>query len=619
MREADTPPPIEDPRAVRVGRILDFLGQVTFPLMLGSLLGFYAADQGVPLLPTMLRTTLSVSIVALLLIAVGRWLRGRAFVETPQGARVRKRVVLALVLATLTLGLRLAVYATERPSELTTMAPGDFEAAFEMDAQRYQEHNAGMEQLLSRLEAHGPLGEDVLSEVEERLLLDIWQSLYSYAIALDQIRVFYENYWRFDPSRVERSYHLRSFLLTFAAELALYEKATRFSQHVLPNPNAKKFLDAPHPERGLPQSSFSFFRQDFLGSRDQTRVVAGSQYLDFLRTAVGGQHEAMSLGVSWLWRDVESHLQTISATGTIEQTALTVRADSQLLQREVRRLWYPIQKEAAEVLGDTRVRRIGWYLITEAQQAEMDPQLAPGDILMSRKNWYLSNVGLPGFWPHALIYLGDPDKLAAAMDADPEVAAWIQEQTGSALTFMQYLQQLAPTPALLYQLGHDGEQYRVIEAISEGVVLNTMSHAAGDYLVALRPRLSTLAKAQAIAYAFEQAGKPYDFDFDFATDHALVCTELVWRAYRPDEGKEGLTIPLIEVAGRRTLPANTLAEYYAEHADDPDRSLDFVYFLDEVEGEQRAVISDEASFQMSRILARTIGSTMKFIYVLQAC
>ena len=163
----------------------------------------------------------------------------------------------------------------------------------------------------------------------------------------------------------------------------------------------------------------------------------------------------------------------------------------------------------------------------------------------------------------------------------------------------QYLQQRAPTPALLYQLGHDEEQYRVIEAISEGVVLNTMSHAAGDYLVALRPRLSTLAKAQAIVYAFEQAGKPYDFDFDFATDHALVCTELVWRAYRPDEGKDGLSVPLVEVAGRRTLPANTLAEFYSEHAEDPERQLDFVYFLDAVEGEQRAVVSDEAAFRAS--------------------
>ncbi|MDG1484574.1 MAG: YiiX/YebB-like N1pC/P60 family cysteine hydrolase [Myxococcota bacterium] len=598
MQEA-APLSARDPRLIRIGRILDFLGQVIFPLMLGTLAGFYAADQGVPLVPSMMRFTLSASIFALLLIAAGRWMRGKAFVETDQGARLRKRVVLALVLATLALGLRLAVHATERPSELTVMVPLEFEAAFEMDTTRYQEHDAGMEHLLARLEDNGSLGEEVLSAAEEVMLLDAWESLYSYAFALDQIRVFYEDYWRFDPSRVERSYHLRSFLLTFAAELSLYEKATRFSTLVLENPNATKFLDVPRPERGLPASSFSRFRQELLGSRDQARVIAGSQYLEFLEAAVGGRSEAMGLGVGWLWRDVEAHLQTIHATGALKQASLTVRADTQLLKREVRRIWYPIQAEAAEVLGDTRVRRIGWYLITEAQQQEMDPHLEPGDILMSRKNWYLSNVGLPGFWPHALIYLGDPDKLIAAMADDPEVSAWLREETGMPVTFMQYLQMIAPTPTLLYQLGHGEESYRVIEAISEGVVLNTMSHAAGDYLVALRPRLSNLAKAQAIAYAFTQADKPYDFDFDFATDHALVCTELVWRAYRPAAGKAGLNIPLIEVAGRKTLPANTLAEFYAQQADDPDRQLDFVYFLDAVEGERKAVVSDEAAFRAS--------------------
>jgi hypothetical protein len=48
--------------------------------------------------------------------------------------------------------------------------------------------------------------------------------------ATDQIRVFYEDWYRFDPSRAQRSFHLRSFLLTFAAELTLYEKGTKLAK-----------------------------------------------------------------------------------------------------------------------------------------------------------------------------------------------------------------------------------------------------------------------------------------------------------------------------------------------------------------------------------------------------
>jgi hypothetical protein len=140
----------------------------------------------------------------------------------------------------------------------------------------------------------------------------------------------------------------------------------------------------------------------------------------------------------------------------------------------------------------------------------------------------------------------------------------------------------------------------VIEAISEGIVLNTLEKASGDYMAAMRPRLDKKAKARAIIEAFGHLDKPYDYEFDFATDHALVCTEVVWRCYRPAENNKGLRFELVEIAGRKTLPANEIAKLYAAEHGTEDRQLDFVYFLDASEKAGKAFVSTEEAFLTSQ-------------------
>jgi hypothetical protein len=249
-------------------------------------------------------------------------------------------------------------------------------------------------------------------------------------------------------------------------------------------------------------------------------------------------------------------------------------------------------------MGNTRVRRIGTYLTTPEQRTHMDNQMQPGDIMLSRKNWYLSNVGLPGFWPHAILSIGAPDKFAAYFD-DPEVLAYVKSLTGRDQTLPEYLASQYEVSWLKYKTAAVEEPIRVIESIKYGVLLNSFEQAFGDYMVALRPRLSKTAKAQAVIEAFSHVGKPYDFAFDFATDHALVCTELVWRSYRPALGKPGLNIALKEIAGRLTLPANEIARLFAEEHDQPDRQLDFVMFYDAHEKEGKAFESTKEAFLTS--------------------
>ena len=587
----------DDTTRVKAGRVLNVAGELLLPVGLGAVAGFYAADQGMRWLPTMLQIVLGACVLALVAMAAGRHLAGTAVVATDRGARVRKRVMVSLVLAVLGLGAWLAVFFTRTDCPLTLLSRPDFDRAFALDAARYADHRRGMERMLRRLERASFLEQDQVLTVEQgRLLRQTFRSLRAYAMSLDRLRVFYEDFYRFDASRAERSFHLRSFLLTFAAELCLYENAARFTALVLKNTSARKFLNGPSPAHDLPKNSLSLLRQQLLGTRDQGRVLAGQQYLKVLEHGLGARDEARALNVDWLWRRVLRHLEVIDKVYPLDRTLHTIRADAQFFKRAVRRVWYPTQKSIAELTGDTRVRRIGWYLIGEDLLEQMDKKLQPGDIMVSRKNWYLSNVALPGFWPHGLIYLGDHKKLASFFDT-AEVAAWVKGLPGSrAGTFAGYLQQRWPGRWREYSLGQHGKPNRVLEAISEGVVFNTLGHAAGDYLAVMRPRLSKLHRAKALLEAFSHVGKPYDFDFDFATDHALVCTELVWRAYLPGEDKQGIRIPLTTVAGRKTLPANLIVKLFAQQNGTDEAQLDFAYFIDAREKERRAYVSDKAAF-----------------------
>jgi hypothetical protein len=579
---------------MRAARVLDWVGPFGPPMAVGIALGYWAAERGLPWLPTMVEGLLALLATSMLLIYLGLRLKRDHVVQTAQGVRFRKRILGVLAFSLVLGGGYVAKNRIEGPSRLTQLPPAEVDEAFELDLRRYRELSGGLDRAITGLERAGVFAnERVLSADEERLVLDSWTAILGYTMALDQIRLFWEDWYRFDPGRIERPDMLRAFLLSFASELVLFENGGRLGGLVRGNQHARKFLDVPHPSHQLPEFSYSHFSQQLEGTKDQTRIVGGAQYLRAIDGVLGWKRDIHRLGLAGLWSDVHDRLDGVANLGLIDRTAMTLAGDAQALRRTIRRTWLPAQKGVAKLFGDTKLRRVGWYLITEEQQASIDTKLEPGDVLVTRKHWYLSNVGLPGWWPHGILYLGAPDKLVAWAD-DPVVVTWLAAQPGSHPTFEAYMEARFPRWWRTYQLGDGDHTYRLLEAHSPGVVLSSMEESSGDAMAALRPKLSKLAKVQAIAEAFEHLGKPYDFDFDFATDHALVCTEVIWRAYRPAEGKDGLDLPLIDVAGRKTLPANVMVERFVK--DPAGSNFEFVLFVDADEEARVARFSDLEAF-----------------------
>lgn len=108
--------------------------------------------------------------------------------------------------------------------------------------------------------------------------------------------------------------------------------------------------------------------------------------------------------------------------------------------------------------------------------------ICDGDVLLSRKMWALSNVGIPGFYKHATIYLG----------------GYIYEAVGEGV-------RRVPLAKWLY------------------------TH---DFVCVMRSTFCLPEVSQmAAVHASKQVGLPYDYQFEPGVK-AFYCSELVYWAYQ---------------------------------------------------------------------------------------
>lgn len=463
---------------------------------------------------------------------------------------------------------------------------------------RYATGLRGIQERLKTFKALLPKREKVpFSPEEKQALLSTWASLYDYELSTELIR---QRYWRFvKVPPTDQVKHAWGFLLTHGALTTELAHGLSFADLAVGHKQLEVLLDEPTPELGLPARSFAQFKEKVIHVATASQLVTGDTYAKQFLPRLRQSLLNASMDATWMLQEMRLNSQV--ARGKLNHRGVTLfaKAGADVLADGVARAIFPVQKDIAEWMGDTRVHRLGRPLISREAAAALLPRMQPGDIVVVRQNWFLSNIGLPGFWPHAELYIGLPDELAGYLDVDPDVKAFVAAQPEKAASFSALLAARFPEKWRAYQ-GKDfhGEPIRVIEAISEGVSFTGIGHALlTDYLGVMRPRLSKLEKAKAVLRAFAYQGRPYDFDFDFFSDSSLVCTELVYKSYAPSQDMKGLRVDLVNVAGRMTLPANELVRLFDREYDRSDRQLDFVAFLDGQEEQKTAVEGDAEAFR----------------------
>lgn len=404
--------------------------------------------------------------------------------------------------------------------------------------------------------------------------LVVWKSLVDHYMALDALGQLHAGFWDLAEPQRRRA----SFLILKAARLTEYRYALDFLSISVNNPDYDTLFNQPLPDMGIPKGSYDRFKYRFLN------VFRATEFLAL---------EAVSLTLKPTpqppWDGfIPQDRARIYKTGQGRGELMTLQNGLAILRKSGGKLWFPVQKGVANWMGNTRVYRRHVNLITVEQLKEIEGRLLPGDILLERREWYLTNIGIPGFWTHAALYVGSPEEREKYFQNDPALSQWLQAMGAESLEGL--LRRHHPTAyAHAVKASPEGISPRVIEAIAHGVVFTTLAYSAGcDSLAVLRPRLGKAGIAQATYRAFGYSGRPYDYNFDFLTDDALVCTELIYKAYEPDRNVDGLQLPLKEMMGRTVTPANAIAEMFDTHYGTPQAQLDLVVFLDGYERQQRA-------------------------------
>lgn len=163
-------------------------------------------------------------------------------------------------------------------------------------------------------------------------------------------------------------------------------------------------------------------------------------------------------------------------------------------------------------------------------ESDIRAGLRPGDILVEKTPFRLTDKFIPGHYGHVAIWIGDEaDLRALGMWDEPLV-----QRHATSITAGKH----------------------VVEALRDGVQLSTLAKFLDidDLGVLRRETLTDDERRAIIRRSLGQLGKSYDFNFDVETADRIVCSELVYQVYTT------LTWPTDRAVGRWTISPDQVAK-----------------------------------------------------------
>jgi uncharacterized protein YycO len=333
-------------------------------------------------------------------------------------------------------------------------------------------------------------------------------------------------------------------IIGMAAAVTLFENNEAMKKTLADNRLIKQKLNEGYPEYGIQPNFYD---------------------VSMLRANTPAHIKAMQDAINYFTSNQKMIAQYIAQSSTPMQQLYQVIADSKVLSnfkganifKEI--LFIPVKsidvafnvtgkvldelkftssKVVGNSIGLVRWRSGKFKNDADMLQVMLD-NLQPGDILLEKTPFTLSDKSIPGHFGHAAIFVGTPEQLQAIGASN-----------------------VASIQAHLKAIGKGNN---VVEALRKGVLLNPLKEFMNvdDVAILRLKNVTPQQQVEMVELALGNLGKKYDFNFDVNTTNKIVCSELVYLSYPQ------VDFITKRVLGSFTVSPDDIAVQAGEAADKP--------------------------------------------------
>jgi uncharacterized protein YycO len=404
----------------------------------------------------------------------------------------------------------------------------------------FRQKIAAMATELKASEASRPLSGADIDRLNNGILegMDIIRRIFAVVDVHAQWRMISDSEWKAAgfTSGIPVPLQTKGTMLSLAGSLFLYDSYRLEIAALAESEKARRIINAGDKGYQTKKNLLNDLTEEYLSTSQRGFAAAALRFCEENQFAAAANYGGQST-IRWLQQMIAQSPSCTMLRGDIRSlpavVAETTSAQIGMFSGDLKGLGEEFMNTVSLCFGNTvglvEVRK--GKLWKDAGAAErIKGILKPGDILLEKTPFRLTDTFIPGHWGHAAIWVGTEAELK-------ELGLW-------------------DNPVVKPHQADILAGRCIVEALRSGVTMNTVEHFLNiDDLAVLRrdPELDVETRRHHILLALRQVGKAYDFNFDVETIDKIVCSELVYVVYTD------MAWPTDKTIGRYTISPDNVA------------------------------------------------------------